>query len=395
MKPPHPLRRSSSFELTSSTPVLQLPVLQPIEDGLRLLLIGAVFSAFLVPLAVVVLYSSSSYSKRRPLFIANLLAIALGLGEGAFLIHIFTNLVVLGLPDDSFPHITAFLALVFLVPIFVQAILLFKIVAVYPRRLLTSIYQIAICCPLVALKLARVVIVVLLLSSVHHDRHVSRDPWTHGYAKVACFLQLFDDIYASALLVMRPKSRSRDGKADTHHRHCRAFSTAVASGFVLPVLLDIAQVILVFGGSEGFASKTYIPLASSFVQIICLSLATLLDPEPRTRRRPPNSKPTRVAPSESAAADDHDHDRTGPADSHRDTDTDTGDKFASWAGKAFTESVRDSNTQVGEDDAEERLKWLAELGKEQAGGAGATPQTSLCPSVMLDNTGQPIVYYAV
>lgn len=146
---------------------------------------------------------------------------------------------------------------------------------------------------------------------------------------------------------------------------------------------------MVFGGPGDVASQTYIPLASSFVQIICVALVTLWDPEPRTRRHPSN--PAAAVPAESAPS----YQGARQLDPHTQTDTDTSDEFASWRGKVFTESVRDSNTQVGEDDTEERLKWLAELGKEQARGAAVTPQASLCPSVMLDNTGQPIVYYAV
>ena len=58
-----------------------------IIPGLRMLLIASVFSSFLVPTSVVLFVFSTPVLRRRPYFILNLCAIALGLTQGIIFIY--------------------------------------------------------------------------------------------------------------------------------------------------------------------------------------------------------------------------------------------------------------------------------------------------------------------
>ena len=72
---------------TPAEPLKLIPVFA-IIPGLKMLLIAAIFSSFLVPSAVVLFVFSTPALRRRPHFILNLCAIALGLTEGVMFIYV-------------------------------------------------------------------------------------------------------------------------------------------------------------------------------------------------------------------------------------------------------------------------------------------------------------------
>ena len=153
----------------------------------------------------------------------------------------------------------------------------------------------------------------------------------------------------------------------------------VLRSFVIPILLDIVQVVQSFVAPR-FATGLYIPLVNGYVQIICVLLATL-----------------------GAVEDQDESGSSGGHDPEAASDTVTShvpsveghpseELISPSIKEAFADSVRDSSTAVGEEDAEERLKWLAELGKE---GPNRPMPPALCTAATFDNTGQPPpVFYA-
>ena len=60
-------------------------------EGLHLLLIGTVFSSFLIPVVVILFYFSDSFLRRRPVFLLTVSGVLLGLVEGAVTIHTFVS----------------------------------------------------------------------------------------------------------------------------------------------------------------------------------------------------------------------------------------------------------------------------------------------------------------
>ena len=58
-----------------------------IEPSLNLLMIGTVWSSFLIPIAVSLFFFSTSSLRRRPVFILNVLSVGLGLVQGALNIY--------------------------------------------------------------------------------------------------------------------------------------------------------------------------------------------------------------------------------------------------------------------------------------------------------------------
>ena len=69
-------------------PLPGLPYAAALDPSIKFLLIGTACSATLIPLAVLLFFFSDAAFRRRPLFILNVLIIALGFVEGALNIYI-------------------------------------------------------------------------------------------------------------------------------------------------------------------------------------------------------------------------------------------------------------------------------------------------------------------
>ncbi|KAI0713046.1 hypothetical protein C8T65DRAFT_739099 [Cerioporus squamosus] len=376
--------------MTQTTPQSMDPALglRP-EEGLRLLLIGAVWSSFLIPVVILLFYFSDSPVRRRPIFLFNILSIILGLVEGAVIIHTFSNFILD--PERRIPStlLTVLSSIIYLIPSCVQLILIFRVVSEYSARLLSVRTMVALCSPIVAMKCARVAIASVLLAHLYSglggppdsDSATADAGWKPDmtYVQVLWLLQLFDDIYISAILAIPVPSSLSKPSAISRWSPRKLMRIALTT-CAIPVILDIIQVAQSFLHLR-FAAAMDIPLVNSYVQIICVLLATLWD---GTDEKSPNS------------AARHDREAApGLMASHNPTFREQRfEQLASPSIKdAFSGSVRDSSTAVGEEDAEDRLKWLAELGQERI--QGRTPP-SLCTAATFDNTGQPVsLFYAV
>ncbi|RPD58605.1 hypothetical protein L227DRAFT_612712 [Lentinus tigrinus ALCF2SS1-6] len=346
-------------------------------EGLKLLLIGTVFSSFLVPVVIVLLYFSDTSLRRRPVFILSFLSVFLGMVEGAVTIRIFSEFIVNSDSAISPTLLTAFSSFVFLVPPCVQSILLFRVISGCSSRLLSLRTTVALCSPMVVMKGARVPIAAILLVRLHNAANTERVLDT-TFVQVLWILQLFDDMYASTLLVMRPSCLNRSWtlpRLDVQ----KIMRIALAS-FAVPILLDIAQIVQAFLDLR-FAASMYIPLANGYVQIVCVLFATVWATQDQGELISASKHDSEAALRNVASRVPHAG--SGPFE----------ELTSPSIKEAFAESIRDSRTAVGEEDGEERLRWLAELGKE--GTRGPVPP-SLCTAATFDNTGQPApVFYAV
>ncbi|KAI0640904.1 hypothetical protein C8Q79DRAFT_1003985 [Trametes meyenii] len=243
-----------------------------IQPSLDLLLIGTVWSAFLIPVAIALFFFSTPFTRRQPVFVMNVLAILFGLTEGAVNIYNQTRAI---LAKPVSPDLdTAFAFMCILVPMFAELILLFRVVAVWPPRALSWRARLAVYVPVVAFKVARIVNDAMFIAKwVQLKRHTvdplltGQEAWSLPNAKVEWFLQFFDTMWAVRLVVLSIVSYTLSSRLRT------LFWIAV-SNFVLPVLLNLAQLIFVFRDSS-FLHGTYVFLVNTYVQILGVLLATI------------------------------------------------------------------------------------------------------------------------
>ncbi|RDX48915.1 hypothetical protein OH76DRAFT_1404104 [Lentinus brumalis] len=282
----------------STSPPTSIPMSSPstvnytVDPALNLLLIGTVWSSFLVPIAIALFFFSDARMRRQPIFILNTCAIGLGLAVGAINIYNITRSISGRNVDPSIT--TVLTALWFLTPISVQAILLFRVVAAYPPRLLNWNRRFLIYGPFIVLLIARLINASICVAKIAQGVHTlantflaSQLEWDLPYPKVEWFLQLFYDTYASTLFLLRlgegRKVEARLGGDDTvttdvsrnsYAERLRTLFWIAVSNFVFPVMLNIAQIIFIFR-DRNFIHGTYITMVNNYVEIIGVLLATL------------------------------------------------------------------------------------------------------------------------
>ena len=187
-----------------------------IEPSLNLLLLDTILSSFLVPTFIILLYFSTSATRRTPVFIMNVLSITLALALGV--VNIYNQVcgpdsalhlcsswtqsqqsrAILAKPVDPTLN-TAFASILVLAPLFSESILVFRVVAVYPPRFMWWPKRLLVYGPIIAFKGGRIAnIVVFIVRWVQLNKHAynpvqtGQDAWNLPNAKIEWILQFLD-----------------------------------------------------------------------------------------------------------------------------------------------------------------------------------------------------------
>ncbi|TBU23757.1 hypothetical protein BD311DRAFT_810462 [Dichomitus squalens] len=291
-----------SSNTTAAPATLALPPglvpLSLVQEELKWLLLETIYSAFLVPIAVVLFFFSTPHLRRQPTFILNVCAIALGIAQGGIGIANSVNALVLNLsatPTAAIASVYLFL----LVPFCVQAILVLRVLAAYPPKSLPPSRRLVIYGPIIIFKLARIANLIYMavrleqliqagggLSS-NSVFTVSQAVWTLPSAKAEWFLQLFDDMYASTLFILRLRQGTgmlgrqptverlhTTSAKSTYLQRLKTLFWIAVFNFVFPIIFNIAVLILAFRDSN-FLDGSYIIYTNNYVEIIGVLLATI------------------------------------------------------------------------------------------------------------------------
>ncbi|KAF9467439.1 hypothetical protein BDZ94DRAFT_1280433 [Collybia nuda] len=134
---------------------------------LKLLMIGAVWAAALVPLLVQLLFLSNSNVRRQPIFLMNAFSVTMGIVVGIMNIKIYATLILA--PADDFPTRTllAYLGMILFLPVFMDCILAFRLYVVYPPRTTPKTQLAAIFIPIIIFKIVRTAnLIVFMVNSL-------------------------------------------------------------------------------------------------------------------------------------------------------------------------------------------------------------------------------------
>ncbi|TFY77140.1 hypothetical protein EWM64_g6873 [Hericium alpestre] len=285
-----------------STPLTNASMaLPPLPDGLNsiaairpsltLLMIGTVCTSILLPVGVALLLFSTPALRRKPIFIMNVISVCLGITEGLLSGYDEINAILAPNRRIDPSTFTAFTCLSFFGPLFVESILLLRLWAVFPPQQISRVLKIIVYVPPVMLKLARLANGILYIVKWQSDVKSLGNPvqagqmlWgTQPSVKIEWMLQTVDNLYASSLFIWRLKGKGGvNGAAATSSRKRRssyasrlkALFWISISNFVFPVILNIAQIILVFRDSN-FLDGSYVFIVNNYVAIIGVILATV------------------------------------------------------------------------------------------------------------------------
>ncbi|OJT12738.1 hypothetical protein TRAPUB_10715 [Trametes pubescens] len=220
----------------------------------------------------------------------NTFAILFGLIEGVVNIYNQTRAI---LSKPVSPNMDmVFASMTILVPNFAELVLLFRVIAVYPPRTLSWRRKVLIYAPIVAFKTLHIVnAVVFIVRWVRLKKNTvnplltGQEAWSLPNAKIKWFVQFFDTIYVSTLFLVRLKQSAsqdnirisvahKDSLAQTFPARLRTLFWIATSNFMIPVMLNLTQLIYVFRDPE-FLHGTYIFLVNNYVQIVGVLLATV------------------------------------------------------------------------------------------------------------------------
>ncbi|KAF8270792.1 hypothetical protein EI94DRAFT_1570001 [Lactarius quietus] len=173
----------------------------PRQHFLTTVLIVAPLGATLVPIIGTLIFFAPSESRKRPVFLLNILACLLGICQAVFFTSL--NSFVLLHPDSYVSRTTLIAAIAVLLapPILVDSILLFRLLAFYPIQLTLRKTLIAILTPTCLVKAARLACLIAFIVTYPVSRldapgyvAVQGLIWGRGHWIIAVFaLQALDN----------------------------------------------------------------------------------------------------------------------------------------------------------------------------------------------------------
>ncbi|KAJ3712364.1 hypothetical protein DFJ43DRAFT_1034554 [Lentinula guzmanii] len=185
--------------------------------------------------------------------------------------------------------------MIILMPIIMDCILAYRLMAVYPRQTTSNLLLAIIFVPIALFKIARItnIIVFLVVFSdtlLKHGQGSSAVPefqnlWNHApYPKVEWIFQVIDNFYTSMLFLYQVwKGQSREkisgrvssvATQDSGITQLRRLFYLALSSFVFPCIFSLIQVSIVFTNPDFFLAA-YIFVSNLYIEIICVLFATI------------------------------------------------------------------------------------------------------------------------
>ena len=189
-----------------------------IEPLLDLLLIDTILSSFLVPTLITLFYFSTSSSRRQLVFVTNILAIACAIALAiinicnqvraatshsllearSLLTHLEQTRAILAKPVSPAMD-TALMFMTIFAPFCAEFVLVFRVVAVYPPRIISWPVRALVYAPVASLKTARVInIIIFIVQWVQQKEHLNspllrgQAAWSLPNIKLEWILQFVD-----------------------------------------------------------------------------------------------------------------------------------------------------------------------------------------------------------
>ncbi|KAI9512426.1 hypothetical protein F5148DRAFT_901752 [Russula earlei] len=260
----------------------------PLHHFITVILIVAPLGAILLPIIGTLIFFTPSESRRRPVFILNILACLLGICQAIYFVSLYSHVVLH--PDKPISHSTALAAIATLLtpPILIDAILFFRLLAFYPIQLTPRNMLIVILTPTFLFKAARLACLIAFLVTYPVTRFDGpgydalpglvwgRGPWV--IALLA--LQAVDNSYLSTMFLyklyrFRYSARKAIGgsKKDIFSRVPAVFVIALGN-YLIPVGIDVIVIVLMVL-LPSWSNGAYLLFLANFITILGIVFATV------------------------------------------------------------------------------------------------------------------------
>ncbi|PIL26383.1 hypothetical protein GSI_12140 [Ganoderma sinense ZZ0214-1] len=259
-----------------------------IDGQLNDMILNAFWLGALAPISIALILTSSHLWK-KPVFILNACAIVCAIAFGGITV-VNTKDVLAGRPTNM-QRIQALIFLSYLVPICTQAILLVRILAVYPPRILTWKKNLLVYGVLAVVLTARIINMGVYLNQILSELRESTDAfvaWKSAFIRIDWFLELFYVMYTSILFLLKLGDGNRltlrgrittsvaysNSQRSSYAERLRALFWIAVFNFVFPTVLNVVSIVLIFRSTDSFA-LTDLVITNLYVEIVFVLLATI------------------------------------------------------------------------------------------------------------------------
>ncbi|KAH9980258.1 hypothetical protein BGW80DRAFT_1274344 [Lactifluus volemus] len=249
-----------------------------LDHFLAIILIVTPLGAALVPIIGVLFFFTPCESRRRPVFILNILACLLGICQSIFFASLNSSVILH--PDKPLSRTTLLAAVAILLspPILINSILLFRLLAFYPIQLTPRFTLIAVLAPTCICKAARLATLIAFIVTYPLSPLDAPAYATLPVSLVA--LQALDNSYVSSMFLYKlyrfgsTTHKILGGSSKDIFSRVPAVFVIALGNYVVPVSIDIAVIVLMIVLPD-WSNGTYILFISNFATILGIVFATV------------------------------------------------------------------------------------------------------------------------
>jgi len=264
-----------------------LNYLAVIEPAVTFSLLGAFFGGILIPLLIFLFLFSTPASRGHPVFVLNVAIILLGLALAAVNVgQEWSNLVT---PTKAVPQSLTLtnITLDVLSPMIIDSVLLFRLLAFYPRISTPSSTFIKVLAFPVIVKSARFACVTIFLQRLGRENGhgsittLAAQTWFRNPFLVSEWsLQILDNVYVTSFFFWRLRRFYTGGdnnflvRNKTLLARIRSIFVIALGNFVFPLFMNVTQLILITRDTN-YARGAEVLMANMYVSIFGVLFATV------------------------------------------------------------------------------------------------------------------------
>ncbi|KAG6856472.1 hypothetical protein H0H87_004051 [Tephrocybe sp. NHM501043] len=261
--------------------------LSVIENSLTFALLGAFFGGLLVPLLIFLFLFSKPVARRHPVFLLNVAAVILGLTLAALNVGQMWGALVT--PTKPVPEslTLANIALNVFSPMIIDSVLLFRLLAFYPRMTTPTRRIVMVLIFPVIIKCGRFICVTMFLHKLGQTDGqgsviiLATKIWFRNpYLVAEWALQIADNLYCTTFFFWKLRRFYTGGDNSFLVRNksllsrIRGVFAIALANFVFPLFMNVTQLILIINDTN-YARGAQTLMANMYVSIFGILFATV------------------------------------------------------------------------------------------------------------------------
>ncbi|KAJ7884123.1 hypothetical protein B0H14DRAFT_2434728 [Mycena olivaceomarginata] len=256
-----------------------------IRPAVAFILITTILGTILIPLLILLFALSTPQTRRRPVFILNVIAVSLGLITTGISLHFQILGILLPFKPISITENLVYLFLDVWLPWFSEAVLLLRLAVVFSAHRLPQLlaFPIIVKAGRMATNILFCVTWIRLLVAGAGSQYAVLTQFPASLYKAAFFLELADNSYVSFLFLWKlyqhrfggvaKKRVQTDSKGSSYASKLQTLFWIASTNFIFPLILILVEIVMVFAGT---ATVTFsgVDTVKTYVTIISVTFAT-------------------------------------------------------------------------------------------------------------------------